>query len=404
MDDATTRRLTMVVGPAGSGKSVLLAQWAAATGRAERGLAEHHRRRSAPAQPRRPTAAPRCPGWSRRAARSARTVTHHAAELRRLAATRAGILVIEDLDRLLSVALTREVGDLIEGAPDALRFVVTSRVDAVLPLHRLRLLDEVTEIRQADLAFDVSEARPLAHARLARQPLTPGADRRCSSPRTEGWAAGLQLAALSLRDRDDVTAFVEEFSGDDRHVADYFGNEVLEQLPDDVRSFLLQTSVLDTVTPALCAALTERGRSVHRDRAVGLAQPPGPVRHSPARVARTSTATTACSATCSASGSDRSTPGSRTAPAATAGEWHRDRGAERRRRRLLHRRRRLGRPHRPGDGVRSHRHGPAPTDEHHPLVRGLPDAERWANPDIALFYAAGARVRRERPGGGAGAR
>jgi ATP/maltotriose-dependent transcriptional regulator MalT len=381
MDDATTRRLTMVVGPAGSGKSVLLAQWAAAT--AEPSVAwlsitdgDQHgpsligRLRSTLAQ-----LAPGAPA----AARPSDT----AASLREVAATRAGILVVEDLDRLLSVALTREIGDLIEAAPDALRFVVTSRVDPVLPLHRLRLLDEVTEIRQADLAFDVAEARPLLSS-LARQPLSPE-QAEVLVARTEGWAAGLQLAALSLRTREDISEFVAEFSGNDRHVADYFGNEVLDQLPDDVRRFLLQTSVLDTVTPAICAALTEEDEASTGARLASLSRQglfvtPLHESHGIYRYHRLFRDLLRLRLRIEQPGRERQL-------LCTAGEWHRERGelddaadcfiAAGAWEDLIGMLMGFGRT-----GMVELRQAS--------ILRwfaALPESERWANPDIALFHA-----------------
>jgi LuxR family maltose regulon positive regulatory protein len=252
IEAATTRRLTMVVAPAGFGKSVLLAQWAATTDEprvawlsvttADQHVSRFTKRLRAalalldPRHPDRPDA------------------LDMTMSLRDLAGAQRGVLVIEDLDRLRTPSLTEQIGDLIEAAPDSLHFVVTSRFDPVVPLHRLRLRDEVTEIRQEDLAFERGEARSLLRA-LSRQPLTPEQVDVLVS-RTEGWAAGLQLAALSLRGREDVDAFVEEFSGDDRHVADYLATEVLAQQPVAVRRFLLRTSVLDTLTAPLCHVLT----------------------------------------------------------------------------------------------------------------------------------------------------
>jgi LuxR family maltose regulon positive regulatory protein len=133
-------------------------------------------------------------------------------------------------------------------------FVFVSRDDRLPNTLRLRLRDEVAEIRQDTLALSWEEAGE-AIRRVAGQALHPAQVQALHS-RTEGWAAGIQLAALSLRDHDDPNLFVEQFAGDDRHVADYLSGEVLAVQSPEVRDFLLQVAVLDRLSGPLCDAVT----------------------------------------------------------------------------------------------------------------------------------------------------
>jgi LuxR family maltose regulon positive regulatory protein len=138
-------------------------------------------------------------------------------------------------------------------APPQLRFVLATRRELRVGLHRLRLEGELTEIRAADLRFDLPESRALLEAagvELSESALT------MLHGRTEGWAAGLRLAALSLARDADPERFATEFSGSERTVADYLFAEVLERQPEDVRRLLLRTSILDRVSGPLADFLT----------------------------------------------------------------------------------------------------------------------------------------------------
>jgi LuxR family transcriptional regulator, maltose regulon positive regulatory protein len=163
-------------------------------------------------------------------------------------------LVIDDLHELHSPEALSQLELLLMRAPAALRFVVSSRHDLGLGLHRLRLEAELTEIRAADLRFTLDEACALLDA--------AGLELSDTAPallhgRTEGWAAGLRLAALSLAGHPDPESLAAEFSGSDRTVADYLVAEVLDRQPEEVKQLLLRTSVLDRISGPLADALTE---------------------------------------------------------------------------------------------------------------------------------------------------
>ena len=130
--------------------------------------------------------------------------------------------------------------------------VLASRSDPPLPLARLRARDQLTEISEAELRFTPAEAAELLqHAASALPDASVAA-------RTEGWAGGLQLAVLSPRGHDDAAAFVAAFTGSHRHILDYLAEEVLEQQNQQLRMFLLETSVLERLSGPLCDAVTGR--------------------------------------------------------------------------------------------------------------------------------------------------
>ena len=163
-------------------------------------------------------------------------------------------VVVEDLETLDSPLVLDELGLLAERAADGVGFVFVSRDDRLPNTLRLRLRDEVAEIRQDTLALSWEETGE-AIRRVTGQTLHPAQVQALHS-RTEGWAAGIQLAALSLRDHDDPDRFVEQFAGDDRHVADYLSGEVLALQPPEVTDFLVQVAVLDRLSGSLCDAVT----------------------------------------------------------------------------------------------------------------------------------------------------
>ncbi len=163
-------------------------------------------------------------------------------------------LLIEDLHLLHNSLLLNELAQLIAAAPDHIHFVISSRSDPGLSLQRLRLLDEVTELRQDVLALSDRETAELVRC-VADIDLDDEQLAKLTG-RVEGWAAGVQLAALSLRSADDADAFLDTFAGDDRAVADYLTDEILSRLPPEVHRFLLRTSVLERLTAPLCNAVT----------------------------------------------------------------------------------------------------------------------------------------------------
>ena len=162
-------------------------------------------------------------------------------------------LVIDDVHELRSAEALRQLELLLMRAPPELRCVLATRHDMRLGLHRLRLEGEVTEIRAANLRFTLDEARALfggAGVELPESALT------LLHARTEGWAAGLRLAALSLAGHPDPERFAAEFSGSERTVAEYLLAEVLERQSEEVRRLLLRTSMLERVSGELADLLT----------------------------------------------------------------------------------------------------------------------------------------------------
>jgi ATP/maltotriose-dependent transcriptional regulator MalT len=164
-------------------------------------------------------------------------------------------LVLDDYHLADSPEVADGMMYLLDHQPPNLHVVVITRADPELPLARLRARGELVEIRARDLRFTVEEVA----AFLDRSGHVVGAPQVATlAARTEGWAAALRLASLSMEGRDDVAAFVAGFAGDDRYLIDYLVEEVLSRQPDDVRDFLLSTAVLDRLTGDLCDALTGR--------------------------------------------------------------------------------------------------------------------------------------------------
>ena len=163
------------------------------------------------------------------------------------------VLVIDDLHELDSAEALACLELLLDRVPAKLRVVLASRVEPQLGLHRLRLAGELTEIRGPDLPFSAEETGELLEASG-----TVLSDEAVAllHERTEGWVAGLRLAAISLAEHPDPERFVREFSGSERNVAGYLVAEVLERQPPEVRELLLRTSILDRVSGPLADFLT----------------------------------------------------------------------------------------------------------------------------------------------------
>jgi LuxR family maltose regulon positive regulatory protein len=162
------------------------------------------------------------------------------------------VLVIDDLHELLAPKALEQLEVLLARRPPQLRVILATRHDPPLGLHRYRLSGELTEVRSADLRFSLDETRELLAA--AGITLSDGAVASLLA-RTEGWAAGLRLAALTLAGRADPERFVAEFSGSERTVADYLVAEVVDRQPEPVRQLLLRTSILERVSGALADRL-----------------------------------------------------------------------------------------------------------------------------------------------------
>ncbi|HLN68627.1 MAG TPA: LuxR C-terminal-related transcriptional regulator [Streptosporangiaceae bacterium] len=253
-------QLTVVTGPPGAGKTMAVALWAAAeTGPvAWVGLDEFDNgpgtfwsyavaalRRSGVALPKELRALPH-------------GRDHDDEFLLRLTAALAAqdppvTLVLDDLHLLTDPGVLKGLDFMLRNAGSALRVVVTSRVDPLLPLHRYRLAGQVTEIRASDLAFSITEAGLL----LAQHGSTLTADSlECLTQRTEGWAAGLRLAAISLSTHPDPGQFVKELVAEDSPLICYLVDEVLNVQPPQVREVLLSTCILEHFSADAAAELT----------------------------------------------------------------------------------------------------------------------------------------------------
>jgi LuxR family transcriptional regulator, maltose regulon positive regulatory protein len=179
------------------------------------------------------------------------------------------ILVLDDYHAIADSDIHDAMGYVIDHLPPQVHLVLTTRSDPPFPLSRLRARGELVEVRAADLRFTHDEAADYLAGPMGLR-LT-ASDVMTLADRTEGWAAALQLAGLSLQDHDDPVAVVARFAGDDRFIVDYLADEVLARQSEDVRDFLLETSVLERFTGPLCDAVTggERGtaRLVELERA-----------------------------------------------------------------------------------------------------------------------------------------
>ena len=169
-----------------------------------------------------------------------------------------GVLIIDDLHELKSADALTQLERLLAALPSSARVVLSSRRDPPIRLHQLRLADEVAEIRAGDLRFTESETREL----LAGSGISlSDAGAAALYQRTEGWAAGLRLAVISLSGHADPERFVAEFSGTDRAIGEYLMAEMLERQPSEVQSMLLRTSLVDRLNGELADLLAGRSGS-----------------------------------------------------------------------------------------------------------------------------------------------
>jgi len=167
------------------------------------------------------------------------------------------VLVLDDYHEVVAQDIQNGIAFLLEHLPAQIHLVITTRADPVLPLARLRGRGELAEIRAADLRFTPDEAAAYLNEAMGLD--LDARDVAALEGRTEGWIAALQLAALSMQGRDDVAGFIAGFAGDDRYIVDYLAEEVLHRQPEDVRSFLLETSILARLSGPLCDAVTGHG-------------------------------------------------------------------------------------------------------------------------------------------------
>ena len=166
------------------------------------------------------------------------------------------LLVLDDYHLIDAQPVHVSLGFLLEHLPPGLHLVLASRADPPLPLARLRAGGQLAELRAADLRFTADEAAALLRESAGAD--LPAAAVAALAARTEGWVAGLQLAALSLAGQADPAGFVAAFSGSHRYVLDYLAEEVLDRQQEELRTFLLETSVLERLSGGLCDAVTGR--------------------------------------------------------------------------------------------------------------------------------------------------
>jgi LuxR family maltose regulon positive regulatory protein len=265
LDDSLRSGLTLVSAPAGFGKTTLLAEWCRRQQQPVAWLSldagdndpvRFWRYTVAALERVRPGLAGRVAGLLGSLAPA--SIESLATTVVNELAAQGGdaLLVLDDYHVVEAQPIHASLRFLLEHQPPALHIVLVSRADPPLPLARLRAGGRLAELRAADLVFNLSEAAALL-GEAAGLPL--GEDLVADLvARTEGWAAGLKLAGLSLPGQPDIARFVESFSGSHRYVLDYLAEEVLEQQPASLRGFLLETSVLDRLSGPLCDAVTGR--------------------------------------------------------------------------------------------------------------------------------------------------
>jgi len=163
-------------------------------------------------------------------------------------------LVLDDYHVITAEPLHRALTALVEYSPPQLHLVLATRADPPLPLSRLRARGQLLEVRSSDLRFSAQEAS--AFLRISMEVDLPPEQIAALERRTEGWIAGLQLAALAMRGRADVFGFLAAFTGSQRYLLDYVQEEILSRLPESVRDFLLHTAILSRLDASVCQAVT----------------------------------------------------------------------------------------------------------------------------------------------------
>jgi LuxR family maltose regulon positive regulatory protein len=171
--------------------------------------------------------------------------------------TQSAILVLDDYHMITNGAIHNLLTFLLDHLPHPLHLLITSRVDPPLTLARLRARGQLTELREADLRFTSGEVITFLHQVMNLQ-LSPE-EIAALETRTEGWIAGLQLAALSMQGMTDHSGFIHTFTGSHRYIMDYLVEEVLHRQPEEIQQFLLQTSLLERLSGPLCDAVLGQG-------------------------------------------------------------------------------------------------------------------------------------------------
>ena len=175
------------------------------------------------------------------------------------ATTQPFFLALDDYHVIHTLPIHQQLAFLLEHQPSHMHLIVATREDPPLSLSRLRARAQVVEIRHPDLKFTEPEAADFLRRTMGVD--LSDANLAALHQRTEGWIAGLQLAALSLQKTDDVERLVQSFASSHRYVLDYMIEEVFQRQSDDVQDFLLKTCILDRLTAALCDAVVERDDS-----------------------------------------------------------------------------------------------------------------------------------------------
>jgi LuxR family maltose regulon positive regulatory protein len=259
------RKLTLISAPAGFGKTTLLAEWVAAVPTRPVAWVSLDRSDNDPAI-----------FWTYLIA-ALQNIQPHLGErslsllqspqpppiqsvlmtlLNELTAVEAdGALILDDYHAIETQAIHDGIGFLLSHLPSQMHLMIASRADPPLSLARLRSHGDLTELRAADLRFTPEEAAAFLNQRMGLE--ISAVEVSALEQRTEGWIAGLQLAALSLQGREDVADFVAAFSGNDRYIVDYLLEEVLQRQPDRIRRFLLQTAILERLNGSLCDAVCD---------------------------------------------------------------------------------------------------------------------------------------------------
>ncbi len=263
LDRASLKKVTVVSAPPGSGKTSLLRAWSDRAGKDRRvafmsvprdqqdaqqfwlAVLDAIRQTDPSADSRKPAPAPALDGDV--------LVDTVVSELAKAAGV--VVLVIDDLHELSSAEALSQLEHLVTALPDSARLVLSSRRDPPIRLHRLRLAGEVAELRAVDLRFTASETRELL---AASEVSLSDAGAAALYERTEGWAAGLRLAVISLSGHPEPDRFVNEFSGTDRAIGEYLMAEMLERQPIEVQNMLLRTSVVDRLNGELADLLAGR--------------------------------------------------------------------------------------------------------------------------------------------------
>ena len=265
LDAGLARRLILVCAPAGFGKTALLAHWARrgshrgawlSLDAADNDPARFWRHAVAALDQARPGIAQQAVPLLGPPAPSSfeGLVTALINELAAQPAEDGVLLVLDDYHLIDAQPVHTPLMFLLEHLPPGLRLVLASRGDPPLPLARLRARGQLAELRAAELRFTAAEAASLLREAIGAE--LPAAAVAALAARTEGWVAGLQLAALSLRGQADPVGYVAAFSGSHRYVLDYLAGEVLDLQNPELRRFLLATSVLERLSGELCDAVT----------------------------------------------------------------------------------------------------------------------------------------------------